>query len=178
MPQAVEEQVQTQTPERAGPALESFYRKSRRRSREIAWRITRHSVLVGEAISRTDRELREGKTDTKHYFRALKMNARDLLKARAAERARFVSLDELLSSTRGAAAEGEGDARHEAEALDFASPRFDDQDPLEILMAREDEAERERLVQAAMRDPRWRYIKRRDWARSLGKCAESASRIE
>ena len=60
-----------------------------------------------------------------------------------------------------------GGADGEIETFEPPSHRFDDQDPLDILIAREDETERQKLVAAAKQDPRWRYIKLREWAATL-----------
>lgn len=129
-----------------------------------------HDPAAAEAIvSDTYKELIEGRTSLRYFPNAALANARNYLKSRKLDHERFLPLD---------AADG---------AL---SQRPDDQDPLGILIQQEEQQETAALVIAAMKDPRWRYIKRLTWAkRLLGKracvrrlsprsCAKSASSAE
>jgi hypothetical protein len=52
-------------------------------------------------------------------------------------------------------------------SVEPASSQPEDQDPLEILIQREEAAARLAMVERAMSDPRWRYVKGRKWARPL-----------
>lgn len=122
---------------------------------ELAWRVTRDISLADQAVARTAWEFWEGRTDEEVCYRALKMNARDLLGKRATKLRRSVSLDGMLST---AAARGED--------LDFPSHRFDDQDPLEILLAREEQRETDDELEYALRNVRRRgnrWVLEKEW---------------
>ena len=138
---------------------------------EYAWRITRNWDLAERAVAETYVELLRGKTTLEHFYHALKMNSRDMLCLASIQRKRSESLESMLSKRPKEDEESEPVA-------DLPSPRGDDQDPMEILIRQEEEAERERLLQEAYKDPRWRYIKRRDWARPLAECAELEGSFE
>lgn len=156
------------------------YLKSHRKAiRELAWRITRSWDLAERAIVQTCMELWEGRTREGVFLRALKMNARDVLALRNLERGRFESLDTARSGPSSSRAELLRDLEVEPDQADFASPRLEDQDPLDILIQREEQAEVDRMVASATKDPRWRYIKRREWATPLREeCAELAGSFE
>lgn len=87
------------------------------------------------------------------------------MEGEAYRRGKFVPVDETFGpSFGGADAEG---GEGEIPSFEPSSHRLEDQDPLDILIAREEETVRRRTVAAAKQDPRWRYIKRRDWAAPL-----------
>lgn len=152
-----------------------FVRTNHDRAIEFAWRITRDWDLAEQAVSETDLELLTDKTRIQHYYRALKMNARDLLSSREVARARCSSLEVLASPYHEVITRPDGEAQGKVDMVDIPSHRPDDRDPLEILLKREETSQYNRLVQAAMDDSRWRYIKRRGWAQPLAECAESAA---
>jgi hypothetical protein len=153
-------------------AVSRFIRDNHEAALELAWRITRNWDLAERAVAQTYVELWEGKTGVQHFFRALKMNARDLLDRRNVRQSHFDSLDGLLAHRRPAVAASGEECEDESDAMDFASQRPDDQDPLDILIRQEEAGLYGRMVRSALADPRWRYIKRREWARPLAKCAD------
>lgn len=127
---------------------------------ELAWRVTRSAALVDQAIAKTTWELWEGRTHEEVSSRALLMNARDLLESRRAGSRRAESLDSMV-----AVAGGRG------ESLDFPSHRLDDKDPLDILIAREEQKETDdeltyAIENVGQRGNRW--ILRKDWWKSSG----------
>ena len=97
---------------------------------ELAWRVTRSAALVDLTLARTAWELWTGQTREDVSSRAVVMNARNLLRDRSREQRRSESLESLLAAS---SAHGE--------ALDFPSHRPDDKDPLDILIAREEQRE-------------------------------------
>jgi len=150
-----------------------FIKSNEKAMWEQAWRITRNRYLAEKAIVRTCRELWEGRTREDVFFRALKMNARDEMVIRNLERDRCRSLDTARFPQPSTRSEFLRDLEVEPDQADFASPWADDQNPMEILIQREEKAELGRLVAQAFKDPRWRYVKRRQWAAPLRvKCAE------
>lgn len=120
-----------------------------------------------EIVGETFLELTEGRTAVGHFYRALWANVVNRWEKAQREGASFVSIEKVVMSA-GASGSAAGESEGGSDAVeDFASFRPDDQDPLDILIAREDRAEARSMVEAAMQDPRWRYIKRRDWAAGL-----------
>ncbi len=96
----------------------------------LARRITRNAVLADIAVEKTAWEIWQGKTEEDVSSRALLMNARDILKVHGRESRRLNSLDGLVAA-----------AHVRGQTLDFQSHRSDDQDPLEILIARDAQRE-------------------------------------
>jgi len=135
---------------------------------EFATRITCDADMAETAVSQTYVELLKRRTKVKFFYHALKMNARDLLQARGREMQRFDSLDGLLSAAARrqnlSAAETQSDY---SEAIDFTSTRLDDQDPLDVLIARQERQERSDELERAIRDVRRTRDNRRildaDW---------------
>ena len=166
----VSRKVAPQSEDRSA-GIESCLKSSRRAMRELAWRITRNWDLAERAISQTCLELLEGRTREALFMRALKMNARDLLKVRGTERERFESLDTALLPQTSARAQLIAELEVEADQADFASRRPDDQDPLDILIEREEQEGLDRLLAEARRksetERAYRWILRKKWARDL-----------
>jgi len=106
-----------------------------------AHRITQDWSLAQSAVDQTYNELMAGRTRLKVFFHALKLNARDVLALRTTERGRFRSLDTLPVRSAGDRSGVSEDSSDELELQDFTSHRRDDQDPLEILLAREEQGE-------------------------------------
>jgi hypothetical protein len=144
---------------------EAFYRARHREVLRFARVIVQDGAAAETVASDTYRELLEGRTTVANFFSALVGNARNYLEGEAYRRDRFAPQDGAFTSDfAGAELEGgEGDAP----SFEPASRRPEDQDPLDILIAREEEEERRRMLTNAKRDPRWRYIKLRDWAAPL-----------
>lgn len=143
-----------------GEKIRAYLKANWKRLNEMAWRITRDIDLADWAVAQTAWELWEGRTNEDVCYRALKMNARDLLGTRAAGLRRFESLDGMLSA---AAARGED--------IDFPSHRLDDQDPLDILLAKEEQKEADSELEYAIGNVRCRenrWILQRKWWKSSG----------
>lgn len=144
---------------------------------DFAQRICRDPETAQRAVARVCLDLLAGKTRENLIFRALKQDVRNEMQKSRRDRRRMDSLDTLL--TRRFTFDGDGtDLRCEIAPEDFASSRPEDRDPLDILIAQEDEAERRAMLVQALSDPRWRYLKRRKWAETLRGCADSASARE
>lgn len=139
---------------------------------ERAWRITRDMDLADRTMLQTAWELWEGKTRENVFSRALKMNARNLLRDRAKELRRCESTDAILSAVgigRGSSSEDAGVKA--AEEIDFPSSRLDDQDPLTILLAREEQRETNDEIEYGIRNLRargLRWILKTDWWKASG----------
>ncbi|TBR17693.1 hypothetical protein EPO15_16350 [bacterium] len=153
-PRVVEEllaEVLAQSKRRA--EVEAFIKSVHDKALRTAGRALERDEDAQDALAETYAKLLAGKTEPRHFFRSLNQTIIDRIRARRRE----ARLEDLET----------GD--------EPCSGRLDDQDPLDILIHREDEEERQRMLAAARRDPRWRYIKHRTWAAPLRKkCAESA----
>ena len=168
--------------EHAPKVLAGIIRKARRekiqrhQEAEIFFK-TRHSEVLrfaraivkdyaaAEAVaSETYRELLEGRTTVANFFAALVANARNYMMRRSYQRDKVVPLDEAFAPSYM-----DSDSGDDGEVLAFepVSQGREDQDPLDILIAREEEEAHRQRVATAQQDPRWRYIKRRDWAQPL-----------
>lgn len=146
---------------------EAFYKARHREIVRFARVIIGDSAAAEIVASDTYRELLEGSATIPGFFTALICNARDYMKGEVNRRERLVPQDEAFTPSFGSADMGGGD--EESLSFEPMSHRLEDQDPLEILIAREEETARRRTVAAAKQDPRWRYIKRREWAASLSR---------
>lgn len=144
---------------------ESFYKARHREIVRFARVIIGDSVAAEIVASDTYRELLEGGATIPGFFTALICNARDYMEGESYRRNKFTPVDEAFSPSFGSAdmVGGEG----EIASFEPLSRRLEDQDPLEILIAREDEAAHRRTVVAAKQDPRWRFFKRKKWAQPL-----------
>lgn len=130
------------------------------RLNDLGWRVTRDVDLADQAVTRTAWELWEGHTEEDVCYRALKMNARNLLRDRSTDLRRAMSVEGLQTA---AAARGED--------LDLPSHRLEDQDPLEILLAREAQQETNDELEHAIhsvgfRENRW--VMRKKWWKASG----------
>ena len=129
-------------------------------------------VSAAEAVaSETYRELMLGIATLPGFFQALICNARNYLAADLYREGRFVSLEDAFLPAFAGVGEPDVDGG-ECISTEPASLRSNDQDPLDILIAREDAVEREQLVQKAKEIARWnrdfRWIRAKDWAKDLG----------
>ncbi|MDE2490210.1 MAG: hypothetical protein KGM24_05145 [Elusimicrobia bacterium] len=156
-------------------ALEEFFRAEHKTALARAAAMLGSTADAEDVVSETFREFLEGKTDRDHFYRALKSNIADRRRRMARERRRESSLERHITPRMLSIEEcAWGVEGVDCVAVEPSSSRADDRDPLDVLIAREDLRTREREVESALRDPRWRYIKRRKWARPLAeKCAES-----
>lgn len=141
-------------------AVTTYLKAHFARLNDLAWRITRSVILADLAVIRTGWELWRGDTDENVCYHALKMNARNLLEKRANGTLRAESIEGLMSA---AAARGED--------LDFPSGRLEDQDPLEVLLARDAEQERNDELSYALRNVSCRgnrWILQTEWWKKSG----------
>jgi len=145
---------------------ETYFRAKRREILSYARAVVGDAAAAEVVASETYRELLEGGTDASHFFMALAGNARNYLARQAYQREKFTSWEETVGSE-GSYPEGMDKEEGNIQAFDLHSSRHEDQDPLDILIAREEEQERQKLIASAKKDPRWRYIKTRDWAAPL-----------
>jgi hypothetical protein len=143
---------------------EAFFKIKHCEVLRFARAIVMDSAAAEAVASETYRELLEGRTTVANFFAALVANARNYMMRRSYQRDKVVSLDEAFAPSYSDSESIEDD---DVMALEPASQGREDQDPLDILIAREAEEARQQRVAAAMKDPRWRYIKRRDWAMPL-----------
>lgn len=124
---------------------------------EFARRITRDLSLAEAAVSDTYLELLNGRTTVSLFYRALKMNARDLLEKRAAELRSSESLEGLISSAMTQKALSTDETQPQSlDEMDFPSPRLEDRDPLDILIARKEQGEYSDELEYAIRNVRCR----------------------
>ncbi len=134
---------------------------------EFGTRITCDADMAQTAVSRTYIELLKGGTTITLFYHALKMNARNLLRGRKRELKRYESLDGLVSSARADhALATDSDTSEALEGINFPSPRMEDQDPMEILLARQDQRELADEMDYALRVVRCegnRWITKKDW---------------
>ena len=134
-----------------------FIKTNQPRALSMAKRIVRNEPAAQEVVAETNFEFLTGKFPNEGcYFLALNRNARDFLRRRRNEWGKSVPIETASDEL-------------------SLSPLFsltEDHDPLNFLIEREEREEINRLVEAAKKDPRWRYIKRRAWAKPLLECAE------
>jgi len=122
----------------------------------FAYRITQDWSLAQSALDQTYNELLAGRTWVKVVFHALKLNARNVLDLRMTERRRFRSLDTVPARSVADRYGVSEESSDELELQDFTSHRRDDQDPLEILLAREEPGEVNDELEYAVRNVRCR----------------------
>ena len=134
---------------------------------QYAYRITANWDLAEQALSQTYVELLEHRTTRSYFLRALKFNARNLMDSLVIERERCQSLEAKLAVARRGEESGKKD-----EDPGFISPHGEDQDPLDILIAREDAkmlAEDIRRARAmAETNRKFWWIRQKKWAKELG----------
>lgn len=134
--------------------------------RQLAWRVTRDAGLAEQAVAQTALELWAGRTREAVCYRALKMNARNLLEKRATNRRREESLEACVSEPSAKSNGADEYSTDAGEAVDFPSPRLEDQDPLDILIARQEQAETNDELEYAVRNVRRRgnrWILQTEW---------------
>jgi len=146
---------------------QSFFQAERERAVSRATAMLGNREDAEELVAETFLELAEGRTAPGHFYRALWANLLNRWEKTQKQAASFVSIEKVVMSAAGPGA-ADSEAAGAPDAVeDFASTRLEDQDPLDIMIAREEREASRLMVEAAMQDPRWRYIKRRDWAAGL-----------
>lgn len=161
-PRVVEEFLaEVLAPSRRRAELEAFIKSVHDKALATARRALERDEDAQDALAEAYVKILTGKSSPKHFFRVLRLTILDRLRAQYREAAL------IAESLEASQAETEG---HEA-----PTGPLDTRDPLEVLIHREDLEEHHRMLAAAKRDPRWRYIKLRTWAAPLQEeCAESA----
>lgn len=145
---------------------EAFYKARHREIVRFARVIVQNDSGAEAVASDTYRELLEGAATIPGFFAALVCNARDYMEGEAYRRGKFVSRDEPVMPNFGGGETPDGDGG-DTPSFEPASDRLEDRDPLDILIARDEADAQQRMVSRAKADPRWRYIKKRDWAAAL-----------
>ena len=147
-------------------AIADFIAARHEEALQFVCRITGNQDLAEKVLGQTYVELLEGRTTIPFFFRALKLNARNALEKQCNERNRFQSLDSMPSGCRS-----DYEPEMESEAQEFVSPHSDDQDPLAILIQREEAATVQREIyearEIAETDRRFWWIRQQKWARDL-----------
>lgn len=147
--------------------LTAFFRANHGRALAYAESILNNRSAAQDAVSQTYLEFLNGKTTKPHFFRALKSNARDMLRRMSWETERFEPAERVFNPQHFSGEDRMSGGESDEFSLEPASARLEDQDPLDQLIHREEQVERKKLVRAALQDPRWRFCKRRKWARLL-----------
>ena len=129
-----------------------------------------------EAVAaETYRELLLGITTLAGFFTALICNARNYLAADPYREGKLLSLEEAFALSHRSADDPNEDGT--GLQLEPMSHHREDQDPLDILIAREDAAENRRQIEKAKEIARgnwdYRWIRGKNWARSLGLAARA-----
>jgi DNA-directed RNA polymerase specialized sigma24 family protein len=123
-------------------SLKDFYNANHSKAVVFAKLFLGDEDEAKDAVAHTYLKLLTGKTPQNRFFRALKQTCFDRLR-----RLRREGVDTV--------------------AIEPISEKLDDQDPLEILVRREDQERFDRMVKTAFNDPRWRFCKRKKWAQPL-----------
>lgn len=156
--------------------VERFFRTDHKTLEARAAAIIGNRADAEDAASQTCLEMLRGKTEPRRGYRALRSNALDLRRRNNREARRRVPVEHFVTPASLSVEECSWSPEGvNGTVLEHVSDRQEDRDPLDILIAREDERERRAEVRKAMRHPAWRFAKRKKWARPLlGKCAEKA----
>lgn len=147
--------------------ITAFFHANHGRALAYAESILKNLAAAQDAVSKTYLELLEGKTTTARFFRALKNNARDILRRMSREVERFEPTERVFDPQHLPGEDRMSGGESDEFSLEPASSSLEDQDPLDQLIHREEQAERDQMVQVALKDPRWRFCKRRKWAQPL-----------
>lgn len=139
-----------------------FYRRTYPEAMVFAQAIMDDRFEAEEAVSETFVELLEGRTEPKYFFRALKFNCLNRLGAVSPERFDDTERDKefVIDCPQ--------------EATEFLAPRDlpdGKQDPIEVLISRKEYRRLRHLIERARfiatTDRKYRWIKRKDWAKPL-----------
>lgn len=164
--------------EQRNSRIAAYLKSQRKDIQELAWRITRNWDLAEKAITQTCIELWEGRTREDVFLRALKMNGRDLLEKRATELRHACSLKCLLAATGTRKVQtSEPSLQESRDAIDVLSHRPEDQDPLDILIARQEQLECCDELEYALRNvrrPGNRWVLQKQWWKksALAECGK------
>lgn len=153
--------------------LDAFFRANQGKAMAFAESILNNLAAAQDVVSQTYLELLLGKTTPKHFFRALKHNARDMQRQMARDIERFEPVEKVFDPRHLPGEDRMAGGESDEFSVEPGSSRLEDQDPLDQMIASEEQVEHEATVQAAFRHPKWRYCKRKKWARPLlALCAE------
>jgi len=128
---------------------EAFLRRKRHQALRAALAIVGNEAAAEVVVAETFRELLVGSATVPGFFTALVGNARNYLEAQANFRDKHGSLDDAVDLPADSDAQGFED---ETASFDPPSHRLEDQDPLDILIARETEVRREKWEQIERKD--------------------------
>jgi len=149
-------------------ALEDFRRAYHAKVLTYAYAAFKDRNEAEDVVSQTYIEFLEGRTDEKKFMRALKMNIVDRQRRQVKESEKLQTIEEAFESRESSGEDGEGDEA----TCEPISPRLEDQDPLDILIMREDFTEKRRQTRRAKKIAQtdWRYcwIGQKNWGRELG----------
>lgn len=158
--------------------ISEFIAKIHRKALRYASRFLARAQICEDAVAAAYVKLQTGKTRERYFMRALKQVCLDIRKRERVEATIFESA-EPARLRNGRVVTNPGEVQNDLDTLN--SPLSEDQDPLEILCQRDDYNELETRVSAAKRHPRWRFLKRKIWAKPLLSlpelCAETESSI-
>lgn len=147
---------------------ETFFRTNHSEAFAFACAALKDRDEAEEIVAQTYVEFLEGKTTEEHFFRALKLNILNRQQRMAYEKTLLETTVETFESREASGEDGEGDER----TWDPISARTEDQDPLDILIARQDSKAKKRQIRKAMKIAQtdWRYcwIGQKQWGRELG----------
>ncbi|MBI5239118.1 MAG: hypothetical protein HY926_01465 [Elusimicrobia bacterium] len=144
-----------------------FYAANHSKALVIALAALKDRCEAEDAVAQTYVELLKGRTRPACFFHALRCNILDRKRRLRREQSLFEPADLAFDSRNASGEDRLAGGDSEEFAAEPASPQPEDQDPLAILVQREEAAARLAMVERAMADPRWRYVKGRKWARPL-----------
>ena len=148
-------------------SLGDFHKASYSKAMVFAYAALKDRREAEDVVAETYVEFLKGRTTGEHFFRALKANIVDRQRRLTRERRVFEASENVLEPGQASGEDGAAGCESEEFSPEPVSLRPEDQDPLEILIQREEAEARQAMVGRAMADPRWRYIKRKKWARPL-----------
>lgn len=140
--------------------------------------VARAAALLGnrvdaeDVVSETFLELLEGRTSIPHFYHALKANILNRLEGLRNRAKQTAALEKIISPAALCVDQvAWGPEGVDTLTLEPLSPHPEDQDPLDILIARErEEARRQRVAKAieiARGCRKYRWVRAKNWARDL-----------
>jgi hypothetical protein len=149
---------------------EAFFKAKHREALRCALAIVGNFAAAEAVVSDTYRELLMGSATIAGFFAALVCNARNYLESDACRRDKFVPQDDAFSRRNSGSDNADGDDQVGFE-IEPMSHRRDDQDPLNILIAREDDETRRREIETAKTIARgcrkYRWVRAKHWSQDL-----------
>lgn len=135
---------------------------------KLAFAITDNLPDGQRAVSDSNLELLTGACREKYYLLSVKRNSLDIVRRRQLEQGIFVTWEEILGNMSDSGEDAEESVSGpQPEDSEPATQASDELDPLEILLRREEAAAFSSTVASARKHRRWRFCKRKKWARPL-----------